>query len=74
MSLKTEHVQSIVKTQIVIWLLAILFASGYALFAKLIWTAKFPILVFMPMMMIGFLFSSINSIRAGLADHVDADP
>lgn len=73
MSLKTEDIQAIVKTQTRIWLSAILFATGYSLFAKLIWTAKFPILIFMPMLMIGFALASINGIRATLTNLQDSD-
>ena len=68
MNLKPDEIRSIVKTQTTIWILAILFATGYALFAKLIWTAKFPILAFLPMMlMIGFALASINNIKTSLS-------
>ena len=73
MKLSKEHISSVVKQQTINWLLAILFASGYALFAKLIWTAKFPILIFLPLLMIGFAIGSINSIRATLLQFVDED-
>lgn len=73
MSLKTEHIQAIVKAQTKIWLFAILFTTGYALFAKLIWTAKFPMLIFLPLLMIGFALASINGLRTTLANLVDSD-
>ena len=73
MKLSKEHISSIVKQQTITWLLAILFASGYALFAKLIWTAKFPILIFLPLLMMGFAIGSINSIRSTLLQFVDED-
>lgn len=72
MKLTSEHIQAIVKTQTTIWVLAIFFASGYALFAKLIWTAKFPILAFLPMLMVGFVLASINSIKTTLAPLVES--
>ena len=73
MKLTHEHIQAIVKAQTTIWVLAILFASGYALFAKLIWTAKFPILIFLPLLMIGFAIASINGVKTTLAKFVDTD-
>jgi len=73
MNLSKEKVDSVVKTQMTIWILAILFASGYALFAKLIWTANFPILIFLPIMMIGFAFASIKNIRQVLATVTDGE-
>ena len=73
MKLTQEHIQGIVKTQTVIWLCATFFASGYALFAKLIWTAKFPILIFLPMLMIGFALASINGIKNSLHEFVDSE-
>ena len=73
MKLSKEHISSIVKQQTINWLLAILFTSGYALFAKLIWTAKFPILIFLPLLMMGFAIGSINSIRSTLLQFVDED-
>ena len=65
-------IQEIVKTQTSIWICAILFASSYALFAKLIWTAKFPILIFLPMLMAGFAIASINHIRTNLASLIES--
>lgn len=62
-----DQIRAIVKTQTTIWLLAIAFATGYALFAKLIWTAKFPILLFLPIFMVGFALASIKGIEAALA-------
>ena len=66
-----RQIQSIVKTQMAIWILAILFASAYALFAKLIWTAKFSILIFLPLMLIGFALASINNTRTALEQFKD---
>ena len=73
MKLTNEDVQAIVKTQTTIWVLAIFFASAYALFAKLIWTAKFPILIFLPLLMIGFALASINGVKTALSQCVDCD-
>ena len=73
MKLTQEHIQAIVKTQTTIWVVAILFATAYALFAKLIWTAKFPILIFLPLLMIGFALAGINSIKNTLAKFVESD-
>ena len=53
--------------------LATVFASAYALFAKLIWTAKFPILIFLPLLMIGFALASINNIRSTLAEFAESE-
>jgi hypothetical protein len=62
MKLTDAHVKAIVKTQTKIWLLAIMFASVFALFSKLIWTAKLPIPIFLPILMIGFALASINGV------------
>ena len=73
MNLTNDDVQAIVKKQTTIWVFAILFASAYALFAKLIWTAKFPILIFLPLFMVGFALASINNIKATLAQLADSE-
>ena len=73
MKLTHEHIQAIVKTQTAIWVLAILFASAYALFAKLIWTAKFPVLIFLPLLMIGFAIASVNGLKQTLVKFADSE-
>ena len=73
MKLTSDQLNQIVHSQTRIWILAILFASGYALFAKLVWTAKFPILIFLPLFMIGFALASVNGLRSTLRPFVDAD-
>ena len=62
-----QAVNSIMKTQTGLWVFAILFASGYALFAKLIWTHKFPILIFLPLLMVGFAIAGLNHLRTALS-------
>ncbi len=57
----------IVKTQMVYWLVAMFFSVGLALFAKLIWTHKFPILLFMPIMFIAFTLGSIGALKKELS-------
>jgi hypothetical protein len=73
MKLTQEHIDAMAKTQTAIWVFATLFASGYALFAKLIWTAKFPILIFLPMLMIGFALASIGNVKTTLAQFVASE-
>jgi hypothetical protein len=73
MNLTNEHIRAIVKTQVTIWILAIFFATGYALFAKLIWTAKFPILIFLPLLMIGFALASTNGLKSTLEKFTNAE-
>lgn len=73
MTLNKETINKVVKTQTTIWILAILFASAYALFAKLIWTANFPILIFLPMLLLGFAMASINNVRSTLMNLIDKD-
>ena len=73
MQLTNEDIRATVKTQTTIWVLAILFASAYALFAKLIWTAKFPILIFLPLLMVGFALASINGVKSALSQCVETD-
>jgi hypothetical protein len=73
MKLTKEHIQAIVKTQTTIWVLAVFVATGYALFAKLIWTAKFPILIFLPLLLIGFALASIIGMKNTLSKFVDTE-
>jgi len=68
-----ETLDRIVKTQMIYWIVAIGFATGLSLFAKLIWTAKFPILLFLPLMMVGFALGSIAAIRKELAPLVSSE-
>lgn len=68
-----ETFDRIVKTQMVYWLIAIGFATGLSLFAKLIWTAKFPILLFLPIMMVGFALGSIAAIKKELSPLIESD-
>lgn len=68
-----EKIDAIIKGQMVFWIISIFFATGYAVFAKLIWTAKFPILMFLPMLMIGFALGSINALRASLSQFAKTD-
>lgn len=56
----------IVRTQVIYWVIATLFATGFALFAKLIWTAKFPILLFLPIAMMAFALGSLSVIKKEL--------
>ena len=61
-----ETLDRIIKQQMFYWLFSIGFATALALFAKLIWTAKFPILMLMPLLMIGFAFGAIGLIKKEL--------
>lgn len=69
--MKKAQLDRIVKTQMYYWLAAIFFATGIALFAKLVWTAKFPILIFLPMVMVGFAIGSVAVIKKELTPLVD---
>ena len=64
------QLDQIVSQQMKFWVSSTLFASAYALFAKLIWTHKFPILIFLPILMIVFAIGSIGSLRKQLAQEV----
>ncbi|MFK7767341.1 MAG: hypothetical protein AB8B55_08980 [Mariniblastus sp.] len=55
----------IVKMQMYYWIIAIFFATGFAFFSKM-WTAKFPILIFLPMLMVAFAMGSIGVIKKEL--------
>jgi len=68
-----EKLESIIKKQMSIWIMAILFATCFALFAKLIWTAKFPILIMLPIVLVGFCFGSLKSLRDSLSGYVETD-
>lgn len=61
-----ETIDRIVKTQTIYWIAAVGFATGFSFFAKMIWTAKFPILIMLPLLMIGFAIGSVSAIRKEL--------
>jgi len=69
-----EKLDKLIKVQMIYWLTAIAFATGLALFAKLIWTAKFPILICLPMFMVAFALGSIAAIRNELTPLVTGEP
>lgn len=71
--LSKEQEKAAVKVQVIYWLTSMLFASGLALFAKLVWTANFPILIMLPLLMIGFALGGITHFRKTLAEAGSAE-
>lgn len=65
--LAEEHITSILNAQKTMWIVATLFATFFAVFAKLIWTLKFPILILLPIAMSGFAIGSLNTLKISLS-------
>ncbi len=70
---KTQ-IDRILKTQLTYWFVALVGSTGLALFAKFIWTHKFPILLLLPMVFLGCILGSINALKQELSKSVSDSP
>jgi len=69
-----EQLDRILKGQMAYWVIATFLATALALFAKLVWTAHFPILIMLPFILMGVALGSIAAIRKELSPLVTDEP